>query len=836
MMDPLPIDPLLPQVVSTLHSAGALVLEAPPGAGKTTRVPRALLDAESAGNVLVLEPRRLAARLAAKRVAQELGEEPGRTIGWQVRFEDVGGPGTRVRFVTEGILSRRLVDDPQLSGVRTVIVDEFHERHLQADTGLALLRRLRRTSRPELRIAVLSATLETAPVAEWLGAPALRSEGRRFDVAVEHLPLPDSRPLHAQVASALRRVAAESSDGHVLVFLPGAAEIRRALQACEAFAAASGVELCALHGDLPAREQDRAVAPSARRKAILSTNVAESSVTIDGVVAVVDSGLVRVASHSPWSGLPMLRTARTSRASAEQRSGRAGRTRPGRCVRLYTRHDFETRVPYDEAEIRRADLAQTVLELRAAGVDPRTLEWFEPPPAASLEAADELLRRLGAAASDGAPTDVGRRMLRFPLHPRLARIVVEAERLGVADEACAVAAVLGERDLREREGLHGPRLASVSAESDPEEIAEALVLASNRRFDPGETRALGLDPGAARGADRVRMQLRRLAHAAPSRSAVGALRKAVFSGFPDRVARRRPGARDDLLLSGGGAASLSQASVVRGAEWMVAVDAEEQRSGVLVRMASAIDPDWLLDVPGGVEESAQLVWNERQERVESVSRLSYGALVLDERTTQPEPSDEVSALLLAKARAAGVAAFADAEEVESLRERMRFAAATFPERGVTAPAPDAVDRALAELCRGRRSFAELRDASFLSVLRGPTPPHVLDELAPATATLPGGRRLRIRYEAGKPPSVASRLQDFFGMAQGPMLGGRVPLVLHLLAPNGRDVQVTTDLAGFWQRHYPALRRELMRRYPRHDWPEDPLRARPPSPGAKGRAR
>ncbi|HYG68817.1 MAG TPA: helicase-related protein, partial [Anaeromyxobacteraceae bacterium] len=413
-MTPLPIDPVLPEIVAALRGGRSLVVEAPPGAGKTTRVPRALHDAglSRAGEIVVLEPRRLAARLAARRVAEELGERLGETVGYQVRFEEVAGPRTRIRFVTEGLLTRRFLSDPALSGVAAVVLDEFHERHLAGDLALALLRRLQATARPDLKVVAMSATLDAAPVAAFLGAPAVRSEGRRFDVGIEFLSPEEAardERLEALVARAVRRVVREEPDGHVLVFLPGAAEIRRAREALAAFASDGGIELLPLHGDLPPDEQDRAVRPSARRKVILSTNVAETSVTIEGVVAVVDSGLARVASHSPWSGLPTLEVRKVSRASAAQRAGRAGRTRPGRAIRLYTRHDHDARPAFDLPEIQREDLSETLLAV--AALDARELEWFEAPPPAALEAARTLLVRLGATDGSGALTELGRRML-----------------------------------------------------------------------------------------------------------------------------------------------------------------------------------------------------------------------------------------------------------------------------------------------------------------------------------------------------------------------------------------------------------------------------------------
>ena len=435
----------MPEIVSRLKRERNLVIEAPPGAGKTTRVPPALLGS-GAGDVLVLEPRRIAARMAARRVAFEMGETPGQTVGYQVRFEEVAGPRTRLRFLTEGVLTRRLLSDARLEGVSTVVLDEFHERHLEGDLALALLARLQRTSRPDLRLVVMSATLDAAPVARYLGGcDTLRAEGRQYPLEIEYSPH-SAEPLERQVAGALERVAA--AGGHVLVFLPGAAEIRRAMGTCRDLARRRGFVPLALHGDQPAEEQDRAVAPSAERKIIFSTNVAESSVTIDGVAAVIDSGLARVASTSPWSGLPVLEVARVSQASANQRAGRAGRTGPGRAIRLYPLEDFVRRPAQDAPEIARADLTPVALQLRAMKVGGfADLEWLDAPPEAAVRHAGGLLEALGALEPSGRLTTEGREMARHALHPRLARLVLEAGRRGAGEEGCRAAAVLsaGER-------------------------------------------------------------------------------------------------------------------------------------------------------------------------------------------------------------------------------------------------------------------------------------------------------------------------------------------------------------------------------------------------------
>jgi ATP-dependent helicase HrpB len=851
-MQALPIDPLLPEIVASLRTRPTLVLEAPPGAGKTTRVPRALFDAGFAerGEIVVLEPRRLAARLAARRVAEELGERVGLQVGYQVRFEDVSSARTRIRFVTEGVLARKILASPDLAGVTAVVLDEFHERHLQGDVALALVERLRRAQRPELRVVAMSATMAAAPLAAYLGAPVLQSEGRRFEVAVEYLPQPDDRPLALQVASAVRRLVVEGLDGDVLVFLPGAGEIRRALEACEKLAQQADLLLLPLHGDLTPDEQDAAVGAASRRKVILSTNVAESSVTIDGVVAVVDTGLARVASHAPWSGLPRLRVEKVSRASARQRAGRAGRTRPGRCVRLYTRADFESRAEYELPEILRLDLAQTELEL--AAMDATELPWLEAPPEGHVRAARELLRRLGAIDPHGCATSTGRAMLGFAVHPRVARLLVEGVRRGVASDACVGAAILTEGDIRaaSRARFGGARAHDTATDvSDLSALLDLYREVEEARFSASAIRAAGLDATATRAVARAAEHLERAARRCgepaarlASESPDRALRVALLSGYPDRVAKRvRRGSRA-LALQGGGSAELDEASVVRDAEWMVALDAEERLplgagaaashrgrgagGGVLVRLASAIEPEWLLDVcPEDVIERREVRWSAADERVDAQEQMLYGGLLLHASAVDPRP-DEAERVLVDAALAAGAHAFAPPDALGRWLTRVAFAAQVDPT--IRAPDAETVKRTLASLCEGRRSFAEVRQAGLLHALQANAGRSAdIDRLAPERVVLAMGRSVTVSYEPGKPPSIASRLQDFFGMTDGPRVGsGRVPLVLELLAPNQRAVQVTTDLAGFWERHYPAIRKELVRKYPKHSWPEDPTKPAP----------
>jgi len=859
----LPIDARLPEIVAAVR-AGNVVLVAEPGAGKTTRVPRALLDAGFAqrGEIVVLEPRRLPTRMAARRVAEELGEAPGERVGWQVRFEEVASARTKLRFVTEGILARRLVSDPILRDVSVVVLDELHERHLHADVALALLRRLQRAGkRPDLRLVAMSATLDAERVAGFLEGQLLRVEGRVFPVALEHAERADERPLEQQVAAAVRRLVLRAQSepallGDVLVFLPGAAEIRRAGDALAEFAQAQGVELVPLHGDLPPDAQDRAVRPGPRRKVILSTNVAESSVTIEGVVAVVDAGLARVASHSPWSGVSRLETRKVAQAAAAQRAGRAGRLRPGVCVRLYTRADHDARPLHEAPEIRRLDLAETALALHALGErDLAAFPWLEAPLPAALEAADGLLARLGAIDATGAITAAGRQMLRLPVHPRAARLALEAHARDAGARGCLAAALLSERDVRmaSRASLSGAsggpkshknREARETVDSDLLARVADLEAVEALGATPARLRAHELDAQPALAALRARDQLARLIGAPrePSRALEDdeeALLVATLAAFPDRVARRVAPTSPDVVFADGGAATLDEGCGVREAAFLVACDADVQRGRTRVRMASRVEPDWVLELfPERVRDLAEARFDAKTERVEALVGLAYGAIALDESRRGNVRTPEVARCLAEAALAVGVARFVDADALAALRGRAAFVASHLPDFAALDDA--AMHAVLREACEGRTSFAELRDADLLAALlaRLPSADRArLERLAPASIVLPGGRRTAIHYEPGKPPFVESRLQDFFGLGEGPkLLEGRVPLVLHLLAPNQRAVQVTTDLAGFWIRHYPAIRKELMRRYPRHSWPEDPRTAAPPAPRERGGGR
>jgi ATP-dependent helicase HrpB len=764
----LPVDAILPDILQSLKQHASLVIEAPPGAGKTTRVPPALLEIVS-GEIVVLEPRRIAARMAARRVAQELGEQIGETVGYQVRFEEAAGPRTRLRFVTEGVLTRRLISDPTLKNVDAVVLDEFHERHLDGDFALALLKRLQQ-SRPELRLIVMSATLDAAPVTQYFNnCPTLRSEGRLFELAIKHLPYSPA-PLETQVKEAVDLLLRERHTGHILTFLPGAAEIRRTMRQCEATAQRAGLLMLPLHGDLSPAEQDRAVAPSAQQKLIFATNVAESSVTVEGVTAVIDSGLARVATWSPWTGLPTLQISRISQASAKQRAGRAGRTGPGRVLRLYPEEDYRRRPEHDAPEIERSDLSQLCLALRT--MQSTNIDWLDAPPTAAMQSAEALLDRLGAAGA------MAQQLARYPLPPRLSRLLLEAMKRNVGEDGCTAAALLASGIRSEKSDL----LAAIETNHDQR---------LQRHID----------------------QLRRIARPAKqTHHEDDALLISVLASFPDRVARRRAG--NQVLLSTGTSAEL--AGEPPPYEFMVAVDAEDRKDKPLplIRTTARIEPEWLLDLfPDHIRELSTVTWNRTAERVEAVSSMLYDELVIQEsRSSAPEA--EAAAMLAQKALETGIERFVEKDALDDLLARIDFAGLEPPD----------IPQTLRELCTGLRSFAELKSAAaeFVTVIEQNTGAQRLQELAPKTLRLQGGRQTKVHYESGKPPWIASRLQDFFGMRETPRLGRkRTPVTVHLLAPNQRPVQTTTDLTGFWERLYPQVRRELMRRYPKHAWPERP---------------
>ena len=837
----LPIDEVLPRVTSALCDGAAVVLRAPTGAGKTTRVPPALLRAGVAGEgrIVMLEPRRLAARAAARRMAEEQGWRLGGEIGYHIRFDRKAGPETRILVVTEGILVQMLQRDPFLEGVGAVVFDEFHERNLHSDLSLAMTRRVQREVRSDLKLAVMSATLEPAPIAAYLGGAAIvESAGKLHPVEVRYLERPDPRSLPGRVAAGIRQILAETV-ADVLAFLPGVAEIRRTAELLEDLGAGRGLRVLTLYGDLPAEQQDAVLRPGGRRKVVLATNVAETSITIDGVGAVVDSGLAKVMRFDPAVGLDRLELGRISRASADQRAGRAGRQGPGLCLRLWTRHDDRSLADHETPEIRRVDLAAPALQLLAWGERLADFEWFEAPEPAALERAVALLEDLGAVRGIGehpTVTRLGRVMARLPVHPRLARLLIAGHEAGVLRRAAILAALVSERDVV----LRTPGERPAAAANAPSDLLDRLeAVESVERTGYGETVLGPVHRGRARQVLRVAGQLARLAGGQlgkPPRAPKDddLLLRALLAAYPDRVARRRStGPRETRgVMVGGRGVRLAESSAVRDAELFLCVELDRGRSGerseALVRQASAIEAEWL--PAESLRTADEAAFDPERERVVGYRRTTYRDLVIAEAECDPGPEEAARLLAAAAGETLERALPLGERDVAAFLERVRSLRQWMPELALPAFDGDELRALLPGLAAGKRSFAELRRAPLLPILKGSLDHRQLKALerhAPSHLAVPSGSRVRLRYEAGKPPVLAVRIQELFGLRDTPAVaGGRVPVVLHLLAPNHRPQQVTRDLQSFWRRTYPEVRKELRARYPRHAWPEDPLAAEP----------
>jgi ATP-dependent helicase HrpB len=759
----LPIDPYLPQIVEHVRRSRALVVVAAPGAGKTTRVAPAL---SADGPVLLLQPRRIAARTIARRIADEQEWTIGDEVGWQVRLERRYGPRTRVLLATEGILTGRLQQDPLLTDFKTIILDEFHERSIHADLGIALGRQAW-LARDDLRLVVMSATIDATSVGRFLDdAPIVEIPGRLHPLALRYLP-------GATMADAVRD-AANTPARRILCFLPGAPEIRRALPDVQAVVARD-IDVVPLYGTMDADAQDAALAEGGRRRIILATNIAETSLTVPGVSAVVDSGLHKVARYDPDRAIDSLETERIPQDSADQRAGRAGRLGPGHVFRLW--HASDRLRPHGEPEIHRIDLSSPLLDVMAWGGDPRTLEWFEPPREGAIDAAYAVLEQLGAVRG-GRLTEAGRAIRRLPVHPRLARILLSAAGARPVALACALLAE------RHTSGVRNATRATTSSD---------LLSAVERERD--------LPPHVLA----VAAELQRLVGSSVRVLEEHHFRRAVFDGYPDRVAKRR-GATPRLLLASGHGAVLASESGVRDAEFVVALDVTAGRRGegseALIRIASAVDREWLRPTRTSVEHEL----DESRAVARAFAREYYGAILLSERAVDPD--DDVAAGLIARAYLARDPPEQDAR----LLARLRFAGL---ETDVTA----LVERAAA----GCRRVRDLDLGAHLpwEIRRE------LDRLAPESLAVPSGRHVPLEYRDDGSVVASAKLQELFGLAETPRVGPRhEPVLLSLLAPNGRPVQLTRDLRSFWERTYPEVRKELRGRYPKHPWPEDPWTATP----------
>ncbi|HTH15024.1 MAG TPA: ATP-dependent helicase HrpB [Magnetospirillum sp.] len=827
-MTALPIDPVLPAIRAALAANPGLVLQAPPGAGKTTRVPLALLDqAWLAGNrIVMLEPRRLAARAAAARMAESLGEEVGRTVGYRIRFEAKVSRDTRIEVVTEGILTRMLQDDPGLPGVGLVIFDEFHERSLNADLGLALCLESQGALRDDLKLLVMSATLDGGPMAALMGnVPLVTSEGRAFPVETRFLSRPEPRRFADGVASAVVQALRDEVEGDVLVFLPGAGEIRRVEALLAEHPAARGVAIAPLYGDLPADAQDRAIKRTGPgRKVVLATAIAETSLTIDGVRVVVDGGQMRQPRFDPTSGMTRLVTLAVSRASADQRRGRAGRTAPGMCYRLWSEAEDRALQAFTPPEITEADLAPLALDLAQWGVaDANSLAWLDAPPAASLAQARELLAELGAIDDQGRMTGHGRAMNRLAMHPRLAHMVLKARELGVGGLACDLAALLGERDI-------------VKAERGFRDSDVRLRLDALRGEGFERQHGLTLDRGATARVRQAAKEWRRRIGLKPGEED-GEPRDAgivLAFAYPDRIARRRPGGEPRYQLSGGRGALFSDPEPLSAEEWLVAAELDGDRREARIFLAAPLTKaDIEEHFAAAIRTEAAVAWDRREEVVQARRQRRLFGLVLDEQRLDKASPDQLAAAMAEGVRAMGLASLPWTDELMKLRQRVAFLRAAEPDSGW----PDMSDQALvdgledwlAPYLPGITRRAHLARLDLPQVLRGMLEweqARRLDEAAPTHVTVPSGSRIPIDY-SGETPVLAVRLQEMFACADTPrILGGKVPLLLHLLSPARRPVQVTRDLASFWGNAYHAVKADLKGQYPKHWWPDDPMQAEP----------
>jgi ATP-dependent helicase HrpB len=832
ILPPLPIDEVLPQLIATLRSNSSVVLQAPTGAGKTTRVPPAILDAGLAGKgrIVMLEPRRLAARAAARRMSIEHGTVLGGEIGYQVRFDKKCGPSTRIMAVTPGILLRMLHDDPYLESISVLIFDEFHERGLESDLALGIARIVQQTVRPDLKLIVMSATLATERISAYLGGcPIVESEGRLFPVDIIYDPRPNEQSWPFASARAVSRLLKRTA-GDILVFLPGMYEIRQTERELEALAHEHDLAVLVLHGDLPPEQQDAALLPQSRRKVVLATNVAETSVTVEGVTGVVDMGQARQMFFDPGVGLDRLDLTPISKASADQRAGRAGRTEPGVCIRLWSEVAHRSRPDQTDAEIRRVDVSGAVLQLLRLGeADPLRFPWLDPPPESAVMQALSLLRILGAVDAKGL-TDLGKRMAALPVHPRLARLLIAGRDLGCAGRAALAAALLGERDPFQRS--KAPTSSSVLTNSDVLDRIEAMEefeRTGRFQFAIGE-----LHRGAASFILRARDQLGQLlddARPAPTNAPVSGaeepMLRALMAAYPDRLARRRNHGGTRGVMVGGRGVILLPSSRVLETELFLCIDVDAGATEALVRQASSVSRDWL--APEGLKETRLVEFNPNSEKIEARRTLQFEDLLLDS-TPILLPNTEETAGVLAKAALERFDRIRPAPDSQAGQYLLRAGCLRkwLPELAL--PAFDAKDMGeiLSWLCAGCRSFDDLKKADWLGAIHGKLTHQqrqAVEREVPEGLEVPSGSRIALSYEAGRPPVLAVRIQELFGLADTPRIaGGRVRVLLHLLAPNFRPQQVTDDLASFWANTYPIVRKELRARYPKHAWPENPLDA------------
>ena len=874
MAERLPIYEIEREIIARLQNDRRLILSAPTGSGKSTQVPQMLFKHGllNDGQVVILQPRRLAARLLAARVASELGVKLGEEVGYQIRFENVTSAKTKIRFVTEGVLLRQMIEDPNLRGVSALLFDEFHERHLYGDITLAQALDQQELHRPDLKIAVMSATLNAGELEKYLsecrsrgdeaqisGATSQRlltssptnnldfrcstlaSEGRTFPVDVEYLPHrfgANPPPVWELAADVFRNFVHAGGEDDVLVFMPGGFEISQTIEAIRSTSEAKGFIILPLHGELPPRDQDAAVARYQQRKVVVATNVAETSITIDGVRLVIDSGLARIARYDSNRGINTLLIERISQSSSDQRAGRAGRTAPGKCIRLWSRSEHDERAPHEMSEIRRLDLSEVVLTLKASGVeDLRKFRWLEKPDEISLTHAEELIADLGAIDHDGRITPVGRKMLAFPLHPRYSRMLLAAQEYGCVHQACLVAALTQGRDLMlrncgrdvdsAREDLLGDK-----ASSDFWILMRAWNFAANNQFRVDACRKLGIHAVTAKQVGPLFDQFLRIAErekldTKPREVKDEALQKCILIGFSDRVARRLDEGtlRCELVHNRRGV--LARESVVQHSPLFVAAEIREieGRGGdvnTILSLGTAIETEWLRELfPDDLKSDLHVQFDAQQKRVLAAELLRFRGLALAAKRIDPPPAEAAARLLADEIIAERLLLPNWDHSVEQWLARLNLLCTHCADLQLPAITDDDKKSIIEQLCHGAVSYKDIKEREVKPIVTSwlsHTQRELLDKYAPERLTLPNDRTPKVNYENGKSPFISLRIQELYDVNQTPKIAmGRVPVTVHILTPGMKPIQVTQDMASFWREHYPKIKSELARKYPKHFW-------------------
>jgi len=860
MAERLPIYDIERDLIAQLQTDRRLILSAPTGSGKSTQVPQMLLKHGLLGDgqVVVLQPRRLAARLLASRVAQELGVRLGDEVGYQIRFENCTSAKTKIRFVTEGVLLRQMIEDPQLRGVSVILFDEFHERHLYGDITLAQALDQQEQHRPDLMLAVMSATLNAGELEKYLsevrhqpdaknggnrviGCRVLVSEGRTYPVEVEYLPYrlgQGGATVWGLAAEEFARFVNGGGQGDVLVFMPGGFEISQTMEAIRHTSEAKGYIILPLHGELQPKDQDAAVARYDRPKVVVATNVAETSITIDGVRLVIDSGLARVARYDSNRGINTLLIEKISQANADQRTGRAGRTAPGTCIRLWSRPEQDERPPHEMPEIRRLDLAEVVLTLKAASVkDLRQFRWLEKPDEISLTHAEELLQDLGAADATGVITAIGRKMLAFPLHPRYARMLLAAQEYGCVHQACLVAALTQGRDLlirnpgRDVETAREDTFGEKST-SDFWVLMRAWSFAFNNRFQMDACRKLGIHAVTARQVGPLFDQFLRIAKSegldvTANEVKDEALQKCILIGFSDRVGRRMDQGTLRCELVHGRRGVLARESKVQQSPLFVVaeireIEGRDREVNTILSLATAIEADWLRELfPGDIKSEVEVQFDAQQRRVLAAELLRFRDLALAAKRIDPPPA-EAAARLLADEVLAGRLLLPNWDHtVEQWLARLNLLCQQCAELQLPPITEEDRHAIIAQLCDGAVSYKDIKEREVKPVVvswLSHTQRELLDKYAPERLTLSNGRTPKVTYENNRAPFISLRIQELYDVQQTPKVAmGRVPVTVHILTPGMKPIQVTQDLANFWREHYPKVKSELQRKYPKHLW-------------------